>query len=412
MPRRASQPGQRGVVRRAAPGQLGGLGRAGRRSAGSPLGRRRARPAPAVSPSTYDRVEDLAARRRADRRRRAAPLDEPASAPSSSGRAPRRALRPARRAHRPGRAATRSGCGRGAGSACRAARSESSVRQCRGDDAFDVVVLPEQVVGLGEHLGAGERAGVVVVRPRRRSAASPDWASCPASASRAACRSCSPATVPAGGDAPQGDLDDVLAAPRPVALDDVGQLLLDPPEPQRRHARPQHLAVQRVRQAHRRAPAGDHHRRPAARPPAAPAWPARGDVRGRRARSARRRRAARAPPAPPRRRRRGARRPARRAPPSSAGHRPAATSPRSWTRTPRSVAPRTSSVSTCRLPPDSRANSSSAAADTGWSRARCSSAPSSSGPERGRGRGAAEVAVALEPGQARRRRRGRCGRCR
>ena len=47
--------------------------------------------------------------------------------------------------------------------------------------------------------------------------------------------------------------------------------------------------------------------------------------------------------------------------------------------TPRSRAPRTSSVSTCRLPPDSRASSARAVADTGPSRARCSSAPSSSG---------------------------------
>ena len=57
---------------------------------------------------------------------------------------------------------------------------------------------------------------------------------------------------PAGRDAPQGDLDDVLTAPRTVGLDDVGQLLVDAPQSQRRQPGPQHLAVQRVGQAQRR----------------------------------------------------------------------------------------------------------------------------------------------------------------
>ena len=61
-------------------------------------------------------------------------------------------------------------------------------------------------------------------------------------------------------DPPEGDLDDVLTPSCTVALDDVGELLLDPSEPQRRHAGPQHLAVQRVGEAKRRPPIRHHHR--------------------------------------------------------------------------------------------------------------------------------------------------------
>lgn len=121
-----------------------------------------------------------------------------------------------------------------------------------GDDALDVLVLAEHVVGLGEHLGAGERVRGVAVRPggdqlHRQVRVVP--------------RECQPRRLEellagdptAGSDAPQGDLHDVLAAAGAVGLDDVGELLLDPPQPQRRHPCPEHLAVQRVGQAQRRA---------------------------------------------------------------------------------------------------------------------------------------------------------------
>ena len=45
-----------------------------------------------------------------------------------------------------------------------------------------------------------------------------------------------------------------------MALDDVGQLVLDAPPSQRRHAGPQHLAVQGVGEAHGGAPPAHHHR--------------------------------------------------------------------------------------------------------------------------------------------------------
>ena len=64
---------------------------------------------------------------------------------------------------------------------------------------------------------------------------------------------------PAGRDPPERDLDDILTPARSVALDDVGEFLLDPPESQRRHASPEHLAVQRMGEAERRPPVRRHH---------------------------------------------------------------------------------------------------------------------------------------------------------
>jgi hypothetical protein len=61
-------------------------------------------------------------------------------------------------------------------------------------------------------------------------------------------------------DAPEGHLHHVFTAARAVALDDVGQLVLDAPPSQRRHAGPQHLAVQGVGEAHGGAPPAHHHR--------------------------------------------------------------------------------------------------------------------------------------------------------
>ena len=58
----------------------------------------------------------------------------------------------------------------------------------------------------------------------------------------------------AGVDPPEGDLDDVLTPSRPASLDEVGQLLVDPSQAQRRQPGPEHLAVQRVRQAQGGAP--------------------------------------------------------------------------------------------------------------------------------------------------------------
>ena len=74
--------------------------------------------------------------------------------------------------------------------------------------------------------------------------------------------------------------------------------------------------------------------------------------------------------------------------------------PRSWTSTPRSVAPRTSSVSTCRFPPDSRANSSRAAVETGWSRRAVQQGAELVGPERAEVE-SGQMTVALEARQAR-----------
>ena len=65
----------------------------------------------------------------------------------------------------------------------------------------------------------------------------------------------------AGRDAPQRDLQRVLAAAGAVGLDAVGQFGLDATDPQRRQPASEHLAVERVRQAHRRPAARRHDRR-------------------------------------------------------------------------------------------------------------------------------------------------------
>ena len=61
--------------------------------------------------------------------------------------------------------------------------------------------------------------------------------------------------VAARAEAPQRDLHRILASAGAVGLDDVGQLLLDATQAQRREPGPQDLAVERVGQAHGGAPA-------------------------------------------------------------------------------------------------------------------------------------------------------------
>ena len=217
-------------------------------------------------------------------------------------------------------------------------------------------------------------------RRRRSSSSTASAGSWPASASRAAPQQPLAGDLAARGDPPQGDLQHVLAAAGAVGLDHVGQLGLDAPQPQRRQAGPQHLAVERVGQAHGRPPARGA--RPRSRPLASSASSVRGAVaaaRGRRGRTARTRRAARAAHGPRGvdagevlghqlvERGRGRQRPGQLPGAAGVGQHAAL------------AAPRTSSVSTCRLPPDRRASSARAVSDTGPSSARWSSAPSSSG---------------------------------
>ena len=128
-------------------------------------------------------------------------------------------------------------------------------------------------------------------------------------------------------------------------------------------------------------------RSPVGWPPAPPGSPHRRAARGR-SRPARSQTASSSSTVDARcgRRRRGARRRAPRGPWSSAAAAVSCHTPPRSTSTPRSRAPRTSSVNTWRLPPDRRASSASAGELTGRSRARWSSAPSSSGSNGSRSR--------------------------
>ena len=107
----------------------------------------------------------------------------------------------------------------------------------RGDDALDLVVVALHAVGVGEHFGAFARRDhpVVVHRldqtHRQRRVAADERQ--PGGVQQLAA-----GNLTAGVDPPEGDLDDVLAPPRPASFDEVGQLLVDPPQAQRRQPGP------------------------------------------------------------------------------------------------------------------------------------------------------------------------------
>ena len=132
-----------------------------------------------------------------------------------------------------------------------------------GDDLLDGVVPTLHGVRLDQHLGALTRLdGAVVGRvheSRGQHGVVADQGQ-PRGLEEAVTRH--PA---ARGDAPHRHLDHVLAAPRAAGLDEVGQLLLDAAPPQGRQPLAQHLAVQRVGQAHRGATPRRHERHEAAR---------------------------------------------------------------------------------------------------------------------------------------------------
>ena len=361
MPRRASQPGRsawsaaawrasgRRLVAAAEAEQADRPGRGqldprraastGRRSASAMRSASAGRPAPASSVA-----------RRASTAAISLGVGEPLAAPPRG-----------RRARRRGRGDGRSGCRRGAWRGGRAGRRSSGSSHTAATSRSTSSSSPEHGVGLDEHLGpvaggdVARRPAIASIRRigERRVVAGerqPGGAQQRLAGDRAA-----------GGDPPEGDLDDVLAAAGAVGLDDVGELGVDAAQPQRRQPGAQHLAVQRVGQAHGGPPARGDDRRRAGSPRAPPASPR----RGRRSRSARPNRsqtASSSSTASP-----AASTPARCSATSSssaavvgsgAGEVPGAAD--LSTSTPRSAAPRTSSVSTCRLPPESRASSASA----------------------------------------------------
>ena len=306
-------------------------------------------------------VGDLAAPRPAARRRRAGIARRASTAASSSGSVSRsRAASWAASAPARSRRA-RSGCRRAAGRGGRAGRRSSGSSQTSATTRSTSSSWPEQRVGLGEHLGAVAGVDVARRRRRRRSAGSASVGSWPASASRAARKQLIAGDAAAGRDPPQGDLHDVLAPPCAVALDDVGELVLDPSQPQRRQPGPQHLAVERVGEAHGGPPSRrDHHDDEPARLQRLERGHAVDAARGRRGRSARTRRAARARRARRHRRRRGARRPARRARRSSAAGPASSQAPPTCDEHAAFRGAAHELGEHCRLPPDSRASSASA----------------------------------------------------
>ena len=96
----------------------------------------------------------------------------------------------------------------------------------RGDGALDLVVMALDGMGFGQHLGPIARGHRAVVR-RGVDQADREGGVAADEGEAGGTQQLVTGHLPSGRDPPEGDLHDVLAPSGAVALDDVGQLLMD-----------------------------------------------------------------------------------------------------------------------------------------------------------------------------------------